>query len=77
MKGSLLSIAFLTIVLQLSCLQPALAVTWFDSNTRPDGVSDSNQNIYMAPAEDGSQVVYGSGAGGESEASTDIFDSGD
>lgn len=73
MKG-LLSLAFTAILLQLSC-SAALAVTWFDSNIRPDGVSD-NANVYMAPAEDGAQVVYGGTQDGDA-AVGDVFDSGD
>ncbi len=76
MKGSLVRIACIAVLLQLSC-GAAHAVTWFDSNVRPDGVGESNPNanVYTAPTEDGSQVVFGSTQDGEGVA--DIFDSGD
>ncbi|MBX9720379.1 MAG: hypothetical protein K2X81_03195 [Candidatus Obscuribacterales bacterium] len=74
MKGSLVRFACIAILMQLSC-NAAHAVTWFDSNIRPDGVGDSNQagNVYMAPAEDGTQVVYGNTQDVESVA--DAFES--
>lgn len=73
MKG-LLGLALTAILLQSSC-SAALAVTWFDSNTRPDGVGDT-ANVYMAPGEDGAQVVYG-GTQDSEAAVSDVFDSGD
>ncbi len=75
MKGSL-GLAFIAIVLQLSC-NAAHAVTWFDSNIRPDGVGDnnSNANAYMTPAED-TQVVYGN-TQSDQDGVGDFFDSGD
>lgn len=74
MKGSLVRFACIAILMQLSC-NAAHAVTWFDSNIRPDGVGDSSQssNVYMAPSEDGTQIVYGNIQDGESVA--DAFDS--
>lgn len=75
MKGSLARLALMAILLHLSC-SSAQAVTWFDSNTRPDGVSD--QNVYTAPSEDGAQIVYGGSQENNSEQQPfDIFDSGD
>lgn len=84
MKSSLARIALTAIFLQLSC-NAAHAVTWFDSNVRPDGVGDSNANVYMAPAEDGAEIVYGGSQDGEVVSGTvtgevvggDVFDSGD
>lgn len=75
MKGSLTRMALVAVFLQLSC-SSAQAVTWSDSNTRPDGVGDANNNgnVYMAPAEDGAQIVYG---GQDGEVIGDVFDSGD
>ncbi|MBX9686433.1 MAG: hypothetical protein K2X27_06995 [Candidatus Obscuribacterales bacterium] len=73
MKGSLALFATFAIVLQFSC-NAAHAVTWFDSNVRPDGVGDSNGNVYMAPAEDGASVVYGGTQDGEV---IEVYDSGD
>lgn len=76
MKGSLARLALLAIVLQLSCAQ-AQAVTWFDSNIRPDGVGDS-ANISMSPAEDGAPILYSQeGEAVSGEVVGDVFDSGD
>ena len=76
MKGSLARLAFLAVVLQLSCAQ-AQAVTWFDSSIRPDGVGDS-ANVSMAPAEDGAQIIYSQdGEAVSGEVVGDVFDSGD
>lgn len=79
MKGVLACLAFM-VLMQVGC-GAAHAVTWFDSNIRPDGVSDSNSNVYMAPSEDGAQIVYGgsqdSGAEVVGDVVGDVFDSGD
>ena len=82
MKGSLFRLALVAIFLQLSC-NAALAVTWFDSNIRPDGACDSNStnaSTYVAPADDsGSQTVSASSAdtGVEVVGAPDVYDSGD
>ncbi len=76
MNGSLARIALMVIFLQLSC-SAAQAVTGFDSNIRPDGACDANANInvYVAPTEDGTQIVLASTP--DPEVVGDAFDSGD
>ncbi len=77
MKGSL-ALAALILSLQISCPQ-AMAVTWFDSSVRPDGVGDngSSSSVYVAPAEDGTQVVYGTPQEADVVGDGDFYDSGD
>jgi flagellar basal body-associated protein FliL len=85
MNGSLVRMALIIVLLQISC-NAASAVTWFYSNIRPDGASESNTNssadasasaganVYIIPAEDGGQVVSASSS--DTEVVSDVVDSG-
>lgn len=85
MKGQSLRIAILAALVALSC-SSAQAVTWFDSNVRPDGVSDNSNpsdgsTAYQAPQSDDGNIYASSQSGQENNAEViseaDVFDSGD
>lgn len=88
MKVHSLRIGIVALLLGMTC-SAAHAVTWFDSNIRPDGVSDasspdSNNNSYSAPVSDDSNTFASSSNGSATEISAevvssdgDVFDSGD
>ena len=88
MKARALPIAMIALVLGMTC-NSAHAVTWFDSNIRPDGVSDSASGSSdgassAAPvAEDGS-IFASSSSTAPTEISAEVvsadgevYDSGD
>ena len=68
--NSLLVRLALPAVILLMTSNAAFAVTWFDSNIRPDGAFETNAEVTgsAAPLEDGAQVV--SAGNNENEAPT-------
>ena len=88
MKVHSLRIGIVALLLGLSC-NSAMAVTWFDSNIRPDGVGDTSSNdsnaTYSTPvSDDNNTYASPSNSGSATEISAevvsadgDVFDSGD
>jgi hypothetical protein len=78
MRYSLVRMVLISILLQISCAA-AYAVTWFDSNIRPDGACDSNTtvaanaSVNIVPVDDGTQVV----SAGNQEGDAPMLGSGD
>lgn len=87
MKG-ILRVGIVALLLSFSC-NSAMAVTWFDSNVRPDGVGDTNSSdastTYSAPVSDESNTYASTASNGTAteisaevvSADGDVYDSGD
>ena len=90
MKASFARLSMIAASLAFSC-NAAHAVTWFDSNIRPDGMGDNNNNVSYAPVGDDGTFYSSSRATSPSsdgsatvikdadtiESAADVFDSGD
>ena len=66
MKGILARIGVLVVLLGFSC-GASQAVTFFDSNVRPDGVgdtSDNNNAVYVVPSNEEGNVYASAGNSG-------------